>query len=101
MLIWTDNAIMNITNFIENAKEGTKNVAKSYMDGLLEYANIIDSMNFVGKKINYIVSEYDTRQVIYKKHRIIYHVEENNIIILAVVHTRLDMKKVLDGLKEN
>lgn len=99
MLIWTDNAIMNITNFIDNAKEGTQKTAKAYMDNLVEYANIIESMNFVGKKINYIVSEYDIRQVIYKKHRIIYHVKEKNIVILAVVHTRLDMKKILNGIK--
>ena len=31
MVIWTDNAISHITKFIDEAREGTENTAKSYI----------------------------------------------------------------------
>ena len=31
MVIWTDTAISHITEFIDEAKEGTSEVAKAYM----------------------------------------------------------------------
>ena len=36
----------------------------------------------------------------YKKHRIIYHVKDNNVVILAVIHTRLDVKKAIRSIKK-
>lgn len=54
MVIWTDNAIKNITDFIDEA-----------------------------------------RQIIYKKHRVIYHIKGNDTVVLAILHTRLDINKAL------
>ena len=52
MVIWTDNAISNITEFIDEANEGTEQVAKKYMQKLIDYAEILDDMKKMGKKIN-------------------------------------------------
>ena len=60
MVIWTDNAINNITDFIDEA-----------------------------------------RQIIYKKHRVIYHIKGNDTVVLAILHTRLDINKALKRLKRD
>ena len=49
--------------------------------------------------MKYIISNYEIRQLIYKKHRIIYYVKGNDIVILSVLHTRLDLGKALRKLK--
>ncbi len=101
MVIWTDNAISHITEFIDESKDDTEEVAKSYMRKLVDYVDILETMPELGKNMNYIISNYEIRQLIYKKHRIIYHIKGNDIVILSVLHTRLDLGKALRKLRRN
>lgn len=99
MVVWTDNAISHITEFIDNAREDTENTAKSYMSKLIDYADILDNMPELGKKLEFVISNYEIRQIIYKKHRIIYHIRNNDAVILAVLHGRLDINLAFKKLK--
>ena len=101
MVVWSDNAISHITEFIDEAREETKGIAKSYMRKLVEYTDILDIMSKIGKKTKFFISDYEVRQIIYKKHRIFYNIKGNNVIILAVIHTRLDVEKALKKLKRD
>ena len=101
MVVWSDNAISHITEFIDEAKMNTEETAKSYISKLIDYTAILETMPKAGKKMEYIVSKYEIRQMIYKKHRIIYHIKENDIVILAVLHTKLDINTALRKLKRN
>ena len=101
MVIWTDNAISHITEFIEEARKGTEQNAKAYMKKLVEYIDILETMPEIGKHIDGFVIEYDVRQIVYKKHRIIYSIQEKNCVILAVLHTKLDVNKSFNKLKKD
>lgn len=101
MVIWTDNALSHITEFIDEAKEDTEETAKYYMKKLVDYVDILETIPELGKNIEYIISNYEIRQLIYKKHRIIYHIKGNDIVILSVLHTRLDLGKALRKLKRD
>ena len=101
MVIWIDNALSHITEFIDEAKEDTEETAKYYMKKLVDYVDILETMPELGKNIEYIISNYEIRQLIYKKHRIIYHIKGNDIVILSVLHTRLDLGKALRKLKRD
>lgn len=101
MVVWTDNAISNITEFIDGARTDTEETAKTYMNKLVDYANILETMPELGKKLEYVISNYEIRQMIYKKHRIIYHIKKNDAVILAVLHTRLDIDKAIRKLKRD
>ena len=101
MVIWTDNALSHITEFIDEAKEDTEETAKSYMRRLVDYVDILETMPELGKNMEYIISNYEIRQLIYKKHRIVYHIKENDIVILSILHTRLDLGKALKNLKRD
>ena len=99
MVIWTNNAISHITEFINEAREDTNKVAKSYINKLVDYVDVLETMPEVGKKLEYIISDYSVRQIIYKNHRIIYNIKGNDAVILAVLHTKLDINKALTKLK--
>lgn len=101
MVIWTDNAISHITEFIDGAREDTEETAKAYMRKLVDYTDILETMPEIGKKMDYIISEYEIREMIYKKHRIIYHIRKNDVVILAIIHTRLDIAIALKKLKRD
>ncbi len=101
MVIWTDNAVSHITEFIDSVREGTEETAKAYMSKLIDYVDILETMPELGKVLKYKILGYDVRQIIYKKHRIIYHVKENNAVILAIIHTRLDIDKAIRKLKRD
>lgn len=101
MVIWTDNAITNITEFIDDAKMDTEETAKSYMRKLVDYVDILETMPKIGKEIDYIILNYQVRQLIYKKHRIIYYIKGDDTVILAIIHTRLDINKTIRKLKRD
>lgn len=101
MLIWTDNAILHITEFIKEARTDTEKSAKAYMNKLVDYVDKLDNMNKMGKELEYVVSNYKLRQLIYKSHRVIYTIKENDVVILAVLHTRLNIENALKKLKRD
>ena len=68
MVIWTNNAILHITDFVKEAKNGTEEVAKEYILKLIDYVDTIETMPKIGKKVNYNATNYEIRQIIYKKH---------------------------------
>jgi len=100
MLIWTDNAISHIQEFIKEARTDTEKTAKAYMNKLVDYADSLDNMPKAGKKLE-IISNYELRQLIYKSHRIIYTVKAEDIVVLAVLHTRLDIENSIKKMKRN
>jgi len=100
MLIWTDNAISHIQEFIKEARTDTEKTAKAYMNKLVDYVDGLDNMPKVGKKFK-MISNYELRQLIYKSHRIIYTVKADDIVILAVLHTRLDIRKALKKMQRD
>ena len=51
MVIWTDNALSHITEFIDETKENTEETAKSYMRKLVDYVDILETMPELGKKM--------------------------------------------------
>ena len=77
---------------------------KKIMDNwseLIKKTDILDTMPELGKKVDNNIFRYQINQLIYKKHKIIYHKRENDIVILAVLHTRLDINKALRKLKRD
>lgn len=99
MVVWSEVAISHITEFIDEAKEGTEQTAKNYINKLIDYVDILETMPNLGKDVQMVIYKYNVKQIIYKKHRILYCQEDDNITILAVLHTRLDVKKAIRSLK--
>ena len=71
------------------------------MRKLVDYTDILETMPEIGKKTNFYISNYEVRQMIYKKHRIFYNIKGKDVVILAIIHTRLDVGKALRRLKRD
>ncbi len=99
MVRWTDNSISNITDFIDSSKEGTENTAKAYMNKLIDYVDILNTMPELGKVVENNIFKYEIRQIVYKSHKVIYHKKDNDIIILTVLHSKMDYNAALKRLK--
>ena len=69
------------------------------MNKLIDYVNILETMPNLSKDIQMVIYKYNAKQIIYKKHRNLYCQEDNNITIMAVLHTRLDVKRAIRSLK--
>ena len=52
MVIWTDKAKKHITDFIDNARNGTENIAKNYIFKLVEYTYMLDKMKCLGTQLD-------------------------------------------------
>lgn len=100
MVKWTDNAIANITDFIDSARFDTENTAKNYMSKLVDYIDILNTMPDLGKVIENKVFNYEIRQLVYKNHKVIYHNDGKDIIILTILHSKMDFEIVLKRLKK-
>lgn len=101
MVVWTNNSISNIKEFMDTTREGTEKRTKEYMNNLIDYIDLLQEMPQAGKKIHYYISNYEVRQLIYKKHRIFYYIDSSDVVILSIIHTRLDIKKAFRNLKKN
>ena len=92
MVIWTDKAVINIQEFIQNAREDTENTARNYMNKLVDYVESLDNMTEMGKKYESPFTNYEIRQLVYRSHKIYYTINKKDVVILAVLHSKLDMR---------
>lgn len=95
MVIWTDKAKKHITDFIDNARNGTENIAKNYIFKLVEYTYMLDKIKCLGTQLDKKYYLSNIRQLIYKSHRIIYIIENDQIYVLAVISTKIDFKNYI------
>ena len=89
MVIWTDSALEDLQNIITFSKAEK---VKSYLKKLVIFTEVLDTMPFIGTKLEFF-SKYHNNffQLIYKNHKIIYFPKNNNIYILFIVHFRQDL----------
>ena len=95
MVVWTTSAISDLEHLILNTKSNYKNTIKKYIRNLINYIEILNTMPYLGKRIYYKNSNLEIRQLLYKKHRIIYEIKNNQCCILAIIHIKQNFKKII------
>ena len=70
-----------------------------YIKSLIEYVDFLSEQNYLGKVLCYINS-FEIRQLIYRKHRILYHIFNDEIYIIAVIHASQDLETNLKFIKK-
>lgn len=96
----SENAQQDIVDFINKTFIQTETKLTKYISGLLNYINTLTTFSHLGKTLFYI-NNIEIRQLLYGKHRIIYYLEPDKIIILSVIHTSRDTHKSIKFLKNN
>ena len=93
---WSDFAKRNLYDFIQNSKLYSPNI---YVKNLVYYASILKDNPKAGK-ILFTYNEIEFRQLVYKMHRIIYCIYDEEIHIGAVLHTARDLETSLRFIKK-
>lgn len=93
-IIWLDEAIDDLFSYEQNSFIFTENKIENYITNLVEYVRKLSDLPYLGKEFFYH-KEIKVRQLLYKMHRIIYYIENDEIRIVAVIHTARDINNVM------
>lgn len=75
----------------------SKENAINYIKSLVEYTNCLENQKHLGKLLIYYNSK-EIRQLIYKKHRIIYCIVGNTIFIISIIHSIQSTNAILNSI---
>ena len=88
---WSEFAQESLKKFIEITK--IPNTEK-YVHDLFDYIDLLIENNNLGK-YQFKFNDYDVRQLIFRKHKILYYVKNDEIRILALIHSSQDHITIL------
>ena len=97
----TENAYSDIIEFKKISKL-TDNTMNSYIKSLFNFTMELGKFPNLGKyefTIQTNSIEYSIRQLIYKKHKILYYVD-NAVHIIGFIHTKQDIKLYVKKIKK-
>ena len=98
VVIWTESAKNDLKNYMQNSKILSNDKIKKYINNLVKYANELKDYPYLGKNF-YEYKNILVRQLLYKMHRILYFVQDKNIIIIMVTHTSRDLTNIINIIK--
>lgn len=88
---WSDFAQENLKTFIKFTK--IQNLSE-YIDNLFHFTNTLIENNYLGKHI-ITLNSYEIRQLIFEKHKILYCINNDEIRILALIHSSQNYTSML------
>lgn len=99
MVKFSRRAQISLKNFENIAKEGTREVVKKYLEELVRYTEVLIEQPYIGKKL-FHRNEF-IRQLIFKRHKIIYQIKGNEIFIISILHSRQDFQRFISEYIKN
>ena len=93
---WSEFSKQNLQDFVNNSKMVSP---INYVISLVEYAKYLTENPGLGKILCHI-NDLEIRQLVFKKHKILYHISYNQIYIISVVHSFQDLDKSLKFIKK-
>lgn len=97
VVIWDKKANQDLKEYVKYSKI-SDNTLKEYINKLVSYTKRLADYPNMGK-IQYIYNNSEIRQLVFKMHRIFYFIKDNKIIIIAVFHTTVDIKRITKYLR--
>lgn len=88
---WSDFAKSNLEDFVRYSK---LEEPKEYVNALVNSISKLKEFPESGKVL-FCIRKIETRQLIYKMHRVIYRICDNEVHIGAVIHSSKDLESTL------
>lgn len=85
-VIITKKARNDLYDFFTISRTDTENYVINYINELIDCTDFISTSPNIGKVVDYI-NQYTIRQLLHKKHKILYTISNNKIYILRFIHT--------------
>lgn len=94
-IVWLEDAKNDLINYRKNSSIITEGKVENYITSLMDYVDSLENNPQLGK-LFFTYKKNEIRQLIYKKHRIIYYIKDNEVRILAVIHTARDIDNIMN-----
>ena len=94
-LIWTEPALSDLQAIFDYISKDSEYYASVFIGEIIESAEKLTDFPEIGR----IVPEYqqnDIREILVQSYRVIYQLEQNQILILTVIHGRRDLTKLME-----
>lgn len=85
-IVITSKAKNDLYGFFFKSKGNTSNNVLKYIDEVIEYIEVIKQSPHIGKVI-YTNKQGAVRQLVYRKHKVLYIIINNKIIVLRIIHS--------------
>lgn len=95
---WTPLAIEQLKNVKETSKAKSNNI-KDYITSLINFTSNLLLNNELGK-VMFKLNDVRFRQLLYRKHRIIYYIKEEEIQIVSIIHTSQNLERAISILEK-
>ncbi len=92
---WEKTSIQDLKDFKNHSKFSNIN---AYITKMVSYVDNLAEQPLLGKLYLY-TKGYIVRQLIYKKHKIFYYIEEDIIHIIAIIHHRQNVQEKIKFIK--
>ena len=99
---WSNKSNNDILEFISYAKVNSLNTYSSYMHNLVGTVYDLQNSPRMGRFLFYAYKnskKLEIRQLIYKKHRIIYYISDN-IYIVTILHEKMDFNSFAKNINK-
>ena len=96
-VIWHAEAKNDLKEYYQNSNIQNKQSLMNYINSLINYTEYLKETPYIGK-IFITYKEVEIRQVLFKMHRIIYFIKNNEVVITKVIHTSRNIDGVMKYL---
>jgi toxin ParE1/3/4 len=94
-LIWTEPALSDLQAIFDYISKDSEYYASVFIGEIIKSAEKLTDFPEIGR----IVPEYqqnDIREILVQSYRVIYQLEQNQILILTVIHGRRELTKLME-----
>jgi len=96
-IVWSNSSKKDLRTFFENIHKGTEKQANNYIMNIVKYVELLKISPYIGKVL-FVHDNLEYRQLVYRKHKIIYSITDN-INILSVIHTSRNIQNLISKIK--
>lgn len=83
-IVWTDEAVFRLTGIEDYISKGSPDRAAKFIESIIDHAESVLKGNPEAGRIVHEISNPAIRELVFKKYRIVYRLNKNQIEILTV-----------------
>ena len=93
-LAWTDPAVADLQAIRDYIAHDSDHYAARFVARIIEAVEILESLPRIGRRVPEAPELPDVRELLFRNYRIIYRLEAERILILAVIHGSRDLAAI-------
>jgi toxin ParE1/3/4 len=91
-ILWTDPALQDLESIRDYIKRDSEYYASLFIERIIEAVERLETFPEMGHRVPE-AEEENIREIIFQNYRIIYRLETENVLILAIIHAARDLGK--------